>query len=301
MTEKAVLKTLYVCRLVANAAAIISWAKAQGFDTTLTAEDMHVTLCYSRAAVDWMKAGEAYAQDDKGQMTIKPGGPRAVEPLGDKGAVVLMFASSELVWRHMTLKEMGASWDYEGFQPHITLTYRAPEGLDVSKVEPYRGEIVLGPELFEEVDPAGFLGGLAEKAHAQVLKVDMEHGLVFGWAIICKVNGIDYYDLNVDRDTFERVPEHIPETTMLKAAVEFMHGDERPGNEMHRGPDLGKFVFAFPLTTDIAKALGIETAKTGLLVAYKPPAAVLAKFKDGTYKGFSIEGKTWGHKEQHYA
>lgn len=124
---------------------------------------------------------------------------------------------------------------------------------------------------------------------AEVCKVDDTLGLVFGWAIVCKTNGEDYYDLNIDRDTGERVPEHIPEDTMINAAVDFME-NSRAGNEMHKGPDKGQYVFAFPLTTDIAAGMGIACTKTGLMVAYKPPPDVFAKFKDGTYKGFSIEG-----------
>lgn len=132
---------------------------------------------------------------------------------------------------------------------------------------------------------------LENKLELRVAKIDEELGLVFGWAIVCKVDGEDYYDLNIDRDTRERVPEHIPEGAMLKAATEFMQ-TARPGNEMHTGPDRGSYVFAFPMTTDIAKSLGIETRNTGLIVAYKPPPDVLAKFKNGTYRGFSIEGIT---------
>lgn len=117
----------------------------------------------------------------------------------------------------------------------------------------------------------------------------VEHGVVFGWAIICKENGVDYYDLNRDPATGLRKGDHIPEHSMLDAACDFAKA-ERPGNEMHDGPEVGQYLFLFPMTTDIAKALGIITPKTGLLVGYKPPADVLAKFQDGTYTGFSIEG-----------
>jgi hypothetical protein len=123
----------------------------------------------------------------------------------------------------------------------------------------------------------------------KIAKVDESMGLVFGYAIICKVNGQDYYDLNIDRSG-ERVPEHIPETTMLKAAADFMQ-NSRAGNEMHAGDEKGTYVFAMPWTTEIAKAFGVANPKiTGLMVCYKPPKEVLAKFADGTYKGFSIEG-----------
>ena len=134
----------------------------------------------------------------------------------------------------------------------------------------------------------------------RIAKVDEGLGLVFGWGIVCKVNGEDYYDLNIDfagPHAGERVPEHITEGAMLKAAVDFM-GTDRPGNELHDGPDSGHYVSTFPLTTDIAKAMGIETKQTGLMVIYKPTPEVLKKFADGTYKGFSIEGRR-GKSEEH--
>ena len=49
----------------------------------------------------------------------------------------------------------------------------------------------------------------------------IEHGVVFGWAIVCKQDGQDYYDLNVDRATGKRKPDHIPESSMLDAACGF--------------------------------------------------------------------------------
>lgn len=140
----------------------------------------------------------------------------------------------------------------------------------------------------------------APPADVRIAKIDDSLGLVFGYAIVCKVDGEDYYDLNIDKNddgSFERVPEHIPESSMLKAAMDFME-TARPGNEMHKGDDVGSYLFAFPLTTDIAKAFGIATRTTGLMVAYKPPAAVFAKFKNGTYKGFSIEGRRVSAKTQ---
>jgi hypothetical protein len=138
-----------------------------------------------------------------------------------------------------------------------------------------------------------------ESANYRIAKIDDSLGMVFGYSIICKVNGQDYYDLNIDLTgphKGQRVPEHIPESTMLKAAVEFMQ-TSRVGNVMHSGPDQGTYVFAFPLTADIAKAMGIQTKVTGLMIGFKPPPDLLAKFKDGTYKGFSIEGRRISFEE----
>lgn len=122
-----------------------------------------------------------------------------------------------------------------------------------------------------------------------------ELGIVVGWAITCTKGGQPYYDLNVDREGAlkgQRVPEHISHSEMMKAAAEFADTDA-PGNVMHAGPDVGKFLFLFPFDNDVYKALfGLEQDApiTGLAVGYKPPPDVLAKFKSGELTGFSIEG-----------
>lgn len=142
---------LYVRRDLLNGADIIKWAKANGFKQTLTAKDMHVTVLFSRSPVDPMKMGEAWNSDEDGGMIIKPGGPRALERFGE-GAVVLQFASWSLVSRHEDMVRAGASHDFPEYLPHITITYEAPEGLDLATIVPYSGELRFGPEIFEPLD-----------------------------------------------------------------------------------------------------------------------------------------------------
>ena len=145
-------RTLYIRRDVLNAADIIEWAKGQGFDTTLAASDLHVTIIHTRTPMDWIKVGSAgeWSSEDDGKMTIAPGGPRLMEQFGE--ATVLQFASSRLTWRHEDIVRMGADVDFPEYQPHVTITYARPVGMDLTKVEPYRGRILLGPEVFEEVN-----------------------------------------------------------------------------------------------------------------------------------------------------
>lgn len=150
-TADAAPRTLYVRRDVANAAEIIAWAKGQGFKTTLPADDLHVTIAYSRNPVDWMAMGSAW--DD--EVKIPKGGPRLMEKFGE--ARVLLINSNMLRWRHSEMVEAGATWDHPEYQPHITISYD-PEAPDLADVEPYQGEIILGPEIFQEVKedwPAG--------------------------------------------------------------------------------------------------------------------------------------------------
>lgn len=117
---------------------------------------------------------------------------------------------------------------------------------------------------------------------AEIVKVDEALGLVMGFAIVCEEEGEPYFDVQGD---------HIPEDSMLKASLDFME-NSRTAKEMHVGGDKGTVVFAWPMTADIAKAFGIVTNRTGLMVAVRPSdGAMLEKFRDGTYTGFSIGGK----------
>lgn len=142
-------RTLYVSRKVINAADLIAWAKGQGFKSTLPADDLHVTVMYSPTAVDWMKAGQDIWNND-GTLLIPPGGPRVLSQFGG-GAIVLEFASASLSWRHEELKRIGAEPTYTEYSPHVTITYE-PGDVDISKVEPYRGALEFGPEIFAELD-----------------------------------------------------------------------------------------------------------------------------------------------------
>ena len=149
VTADATPRSLYIRRDVLNSAELVAWAKAQGFPTVQ--DGLHVTVIHTRTPLDWIKVGAAgeWTSEDDGEMVIAPGGPRLVERFGD--AVVLQFASSRLTWRHEDIVRMGAAVDFPDYQPHITITWQMPEGMDLADVEPYRGQIKLGPEVFEEV------------------------------------------------------------------------------------------------------------------------------------------------------
>lgn len=136
---------LYASRPVTNAADIMAWAASQGFKSTLPADDLHVTVAYSREPV----AGDA-VPGDVPTLTIR-GGKRTVEPLGDEGAVVLKFTSPDMQARWKQYRDAGASWDYDSYTPHVTITYDG-KGVDLAKVEPYTGPIMLGAEKQEALN-----------------------------------------------------------------------------------------------------------------------------------------------------
>ncbi|RVK97527.1 DUF1073 domain-containing protein [Sinorhizobium meliloti] len=144
-TADAAPRTLYVRRDVINRSDIVRWAEGQGF--TDIVPDLHVTIAYSRTPVDWFEMGESWSP----RLEIAAGRPRQMDSLGGDGKYkALLITASELVWRHRAMIEAGASWEWPEYQPHITIQIGGD--VDLSKVEPYRGKIVLGPEIFEEVN-----------------------------------------------------------------------------------------------------------------------------------------------------
>lgn len=116
--------------------------------------------------------------------------------------------------------------------------------------------------------------------YCEVAKTDASRRLVFGYAIVCKENGADYRDTD---------GTHIPESVMLDAALDWAR-TVKSADTMHDGREVGSHPFLFPLTTEVAKALGIEApARTGLLVAQQVDAETFKRFESGELQGFSIE------------
>jgi len=137
----------------------------------------------------------------------------------------------------------------------------------------------------------------------KLCKVDVKQGLVFGFAIVCKIRDektgamVDYYDEgSVDPDGLI-YSDHISEEEMLAAATDFMKSAERPHTADHaREADdetpvsSGGVVHSLPLTSDLLKSLGMTSPFTGWLVAVKPDAPTLAKWASGELQQFSIGG-----------
>ena len=138
-------RSLYVRRDVLNGGDIAKWAKGVGFPSTVPTDQMHVTICYSQTPLDWMKIDGERASE---LVTVRPGGIRMLDTMGN--GVALLFQCSSLTFRNEDIGLAGAVYDYPDYQPHVTLTFD-PGDFDWRRVQPYRGVIVLGPEIFEEV------------------------------------------------------------------------------------------------------------------------------------------------------
>lgn len=163
-------RTLYVRRDLLNAEEVVQfYADQLGQNASVLSDPdkLHVTIAYSRKPVDWIKAGEAWDQDSRtGELHLAPGGARLHERLGKDGAkdaLVLQFTSSSLSSRWYCLhdvnegspypsNDVGCSWDFPDYQPHVTIAWDKDQVVDEKLLQPWRGPLVFGPEIFEEVD-----------------------------------------------------------------------------------------------------------------------------------------------------
>jgi hypothetical protein len=136
---------------------------------------------------------------------------------------------------------------------------------------------------YKDLEPVSSALKSAENSFGTFFKVsgvDDGLGLVFGWGIVCTEDGKPYFDVHKN---------HIPEDAMVEAVTDFMK-NSRGAGEQHERMDAGTVVHSFPLTAEIASAMGIGTDKTGWMIAMAPDPAMLAKFKSGELTGFSIGG-----------
>lgn len=135
-------------RSLENVHELAAWAASQGFVSMLP--DPHVTLLFSRAPVNW----DAVDPDSE-RVMIYDAGSRQVEQFHNvMTATVLQFSSTLFQKRHAQLEALGGSHDFDHYFPHITITYHAPDGLDLSKVQPFAGPLCFGPEQLRELDLA---------------------------------------------------------------------------------------------------------------------------------------------------
>ncbi len=113
-------------------------AQEQGITNMVPLGELHTTIAYSKAKVNWGQMGDSF------DYVYIRSGKRQIKQFGD--ASVLVFESHDLERRWKQLCDDGCSWDFPDYNPHITFTY--DKNNDISKIKPYNGPIELGPENF---------------------------------------------------------------------------------------------------------------------------------------------------------
>lgn len=125
---------------------------------------------------------------------------------------------------------------------------------------------------------------------ADVIKVDGERRIAWGWASVSTVKG----ELIVDRQG-----DTITPIEMEKMADGFM-ASARTAKAMHEGQGVGEVLHSLPLTKELAGALGIQADREGWIVGLKiHDDATWQMFKEGKLAAFSIGGKARRGKAKH--
>lgn len=115
----------------------------------------------------------------------------------------------------------------------------------------------------------------------QILKVDEEQRVVYGFASVAKFGGMEITDLQDDV---------IDMAEITKAAHDFML-NSRSGGNMHRQMNTGVIVESLVLDNVMKSQLGITRPEEGWLIGYKvTDEDTWQDAKAGRFKGFSIGG-----------
>src|SRR6056297_2830573 len=116
----------------------------------------------------------------------------------------------------------------------------------------------------------------------QILKVDEEQRIIYGWASVITEKGETVVD---------RQGDVIEAETRLKPVNEF-RDHVRFGKTRHEGEATGQVIHSLPVTKEICNALGIQCDREGWVVAYKVyDDAVWKRVKSGELRAFSIGGR----------
>ena len=134
--------SLQIGRFVENNAMIAEIAQALGFEPL---PNYHVTIAYSRKAVNWNKPVfhplDNFMLVGIHDMPILRLGP-------NEDLIALGLYAKALSERHKSLQDAGTSWDFEAYKPHITLGALNP-ATELPGTVTLPETLVLGPEYRE--------------------------------------------------------------------------------------------------------------------------------------------------------
>jgi hypothetical protein len=116
----------------------------------------------------------------------------------------------------------------------------------------------------------------------KIIKMDDEQRVVWGWASVATEGGEAVYDVHGD---------HIPMSELTKASIDFME-NVRVGKSLHQGDQVSSVIGCLPLSQELAKALGIESSREGLIMGFRVhDDATWDLIKSGELPALSIGGR----------
>lgn len=134
---------LYVERPVTNPQELVRWLSEIGYPERLRHDPKkwHVTVVYSRDPVVWN------ARKPMPNNLRVTGEGRRTETFGESNVLLLTSRVLQMEWQQF--RDIGASWDFPTYQPHITVG----EGWDGWRnIPPFAGTLILGPQRFAALE-----------------------------------------------------------------------------------------------------------------------------------------------------
>jgi hypothetical protein len=133
---------------------VTKFGKENNIPNMISPSKLHCTILYSRKYLPEYKACGKYEKPLVGkpvEFDIWKTSPS--DPKEDKtNCLVLKFECDDLVARHKDLmKEHGATFDYDEYRPHLTLSYNVGD-LNIKDLPMYDGPIEIEEEYQEDLD-----------------------------------------------------------------------------------------------------------------------------------------------------
>lgn len=131
---------IYCYREVVNKEDIGIWLNSLNLIEPIDINDLHLTVSYKKDEILNDIELDNY-------MYIVPHNNRKINILGT--TLVLSITSIYLQNRWNYYIENEYHWDYNDYKPHISLSYNYKNYKFLGEIEPFDGDIILGPEIIK--------------------------------------------------------------------------------------------------------------------------------------------------------
>lgn len=131
---------IYCYREVVNKEDIGIWLNSLNLIEPIDINDLHLTVSYKKDEILNDIELDNY-------MYIVPHNNRKISILGT--TLVLSISSLYLQHRWNYYIENEYHWDYNDYKPHISLSYNYKNYKFLGEIEPFKGDIILGPEIIK--------------------------------------------------------------------------------------------------------------------------------------------------------
>lgn len=136
---------LYVSRHVLNADEIYKWFHLQGVNDLESPQDLHITQVYSKTDVN----PDNFVFDKDNIILTMENSKRDIEFFGEDKNILVMTCSNQMMTdRFKYFENLGCSFDYDNYTPHITLSHNESN----KNLMIYPESIILGPEIWEPLE-----------------------------------------------------------------------------------------------------------------------------------------------------